>query len=338
MISILITEHFNDIIRNENINWLNLSQNPQLTWDFIKQYLDRKWDWSYLSSLDKITFDIIDSNINLPWDYIVLSKRISEFDFVHKYIDKPWDWNYISFKYKIPIDILTLVNSSYELGSYKLNWYTLSKKYSDIEISENIQLNWYWNIIFTDRTIESLNVILQNIDILTDDILIKIANCICYDDKIVHKIPWKLIIKLDHSRWDWSRLSSRLDLSLECILKYPNKYWNWKIISKNKVITWDFVYKNKQLPWDYDFLSNNPNITLDNIKQTPFNKWNYDVFQANPNFLLSNTDLIQIIKKHHAICVIQRAYKKCYYNSDYLICRKRLLRELDILNTYCVAV
>ena len=324
MISALITDYFKNNINKDTINWHNFSNNPNLTWDIIKIHSDKKWNWSHLSRINIITFDIIKLNINLPWDYESLSRRKNiDFNFVSEFIDKPWNWCEISYRNKIPIGMLIYISTL-----HRLDWYKLSQTYSDIEIAENIQLDWYWYNIFSLRDKESIHLIFRNIDHLENAILDKIVKSICYDTKNINKIPWHIIMKCEHIRWNWDLLSSRQDLSLECLLKYHKKDWHWKVISKNKAITWDFVSKNKHLPWDYEFLSNNPNITLENINQTPFNNWNYDVFQVNPNFLLSNEDLI---KKNHAICIIQRAYKKCYYNPDYLVCRKRLIKEYNNL-------
>ena len=325
MISTLVTDYFKNNINEDTINWHNFSNNPKLTWGIIKLHLDKKWNWSHLSSLDIITFDIIKLNINLPWDYDNLSKRKNiDFNFVREFIDKPWIWYEISNCNKIPMDMVINISSAH----IRLNWYNISQIYSDIEIAENIQLEWYWYKIFSSRNRESINFIFKNIDHLEDTTINKIARDICYDYEIINKIPWNIIMKCENFHWNWGLLSARLDLSLECLLKYHKKDWNWKVISKNKVITWDFICKNAHLPWDYDFLSNNKNITIEQIKQTPFNNWNFSVFQANPNFLSSNEDLI---KKNHAICIIQRAYKQCYYNPDYLICRNRLIREYKIL-------
>jgi hypothetical protein len=138
-------------------------------------------------------------------------------------------------------------------------------------------------------------------------------------------------MKCHNHYWNWDLFSCRDDLSLDCLIKYPQKSWNWKRLSKNPIITWEFVSNHKNYPWDYEFLSNNLNITFDIINKNPFNNWKLDVFQCNPNFLLSEKDLIEIVKKNHNICIIQRAWRKCNTDPEYKVCQRRLFREHSML-------
>jgi hypothetical protein len=42
--------------------WCSLSNNPKITWDIIKENLDKRWDWYNLSIHKNITWDIIEEN------------------------------------------------------------------------------------------------------------------------------------------------------------------------------------------------------------------------------------------------------------------------------------
>lgn len=342
MIDKLIISHFEDKIAKFPINWNNLSRNPKLRWEFIKNHLDKPWDWKVLTHHPAITLDIIKNNKNLPWDYselfvnnksIINSKEIEnevsstsgvDWNFIIENINKNWDWGRLS-NHKIPINILKiLINKN--IGLY---WHNLTNKYSDDEISSNISMNWIWNNIFEERSKERLEIFFQDINNIPEEILEKIVNDIHYNQKIWNKIPWKLIIKYHDIYWNWEYFSNRNDLSLEYLIMFPKKEWNWKTLSKNPIITWDFVSSHTNYSWDYTYLSINENITFDIINKNPFNDWKLEVFQYNPNFLLSDEDLINIIKKNHAICIIQRQWKICNANPNFKICKERLKSEFN---------
>ena len=61
----------------ENVfNWLWISQNPNITWDVVKDNLDKPWDWDGLSQNLNITWDIIKDNPDKPWDWYWLSQNV----------------------------------------------------------------------------------------------------------------------------------------------------------------------------------------------------------------------------------------------------------------------
>ena len=333
MIESLITLHLESKVNefSSSINWKNLSHNPKLKWDFIKNHLNESWDWQVLTNHPVINVDIIKNNRNLPWDYSVLSKNINkiDWDFIRDNLDKNWVWSDLCIN-KIPIDILKKLENK-DCYLYSLNWYRLTDLYSDEEISSNMTFKWEWYKLVKDRNKESLEIIFKDIDNISEEILKEIIKRLCCDYQTYHKIPWNLIMKCHNHYWDWDLFSCRNDLSLDCLIKYPQKSWNWKRLSKNPIITWEFVSKHKKYPWDFEFLSNNLNITFDIINKNPFNNWKLDVFQCNPNFLLSEKDLIEIVKKNHVICIIQRAWRKCNTDPEYKVCQRRLLREHSML-------
>ena len=83
-----------------------------------------------------------------------------------------------------------------------------------------------------------------------------------------------------------------------------NKPWRWSEISRHKNLTWDIVLNNLDKPWDWSMLSTNPYI----FKLTP-----------------------QKIKEYFAAKKIYQYWFTCNTNPEYVICRKRLLKEFTIL-------
>lgn len=58
-----------------------LSSNPIITWDIIENTPFLKWDWSSITVNVNITLDIISNNINYPWDFIILENILSTTDY-----------------------------------------------------------------------------------------------------------------------------------------------------------------------------------------------------------------------------------------------------------------
>lgn len=53
-------------------DWYNLSKNPNITWNIIKNNFDKPWNWHHLSSNPIITWDIVRQNPDKPWDWDML--------------------------------------------------------------------------------------------------------------------------------------------------------------------------------------------------------------------------------------------------------------------------
>ena len=66
----------------------------------------------------------------------------------------------------------------------------------------------------------------------------------------------------------------------------------------------DIVKDNFDKPWDWAGLSKNPNIIL-----------------------LSDKELCTIIQRHRSSKIIQKVWRRAISDPNYVICRKRLMRE-----------
>jgi hypothetical protein len=43
--------------------------NPNITFDIVKENVERPWNWSYLSKNPNITWNDVKENIEMPWDW-----------------------------------------------------------------------------------------------------------------------------------------------------------------------------------------------------------------------------------------------------------------------------
>jgi hypothetical protein len=76
-------------------NWL--SQNPNITWDFVLSNPDKTWNYDYLSENPNITWEIVSSNQEKPWHYIWLSLNPNiTWNIIKSNHDKPWRYDLLS--------------------------------------------------------------------------------------------------------------------------------------------------------------------------------------------------------------------------------------------------
>ena len=82
------------ILEFENkLSWRNLSRNPNITMNMIKDNPDKPWDWDNISSNPNITMDMISDNPDKPWNWKCISRNPNlTIDIITKNPDKPWDW------------------------------------------------------------------------------------------------------------------------------------------------------------------------------------------------------------------------------------------------------
>ena len=79
----------------ESRDWARLSENPNVTWEIVKDNLDKPWNWDYLSMNPNITWDVVQANPDKPWSWCCLSANPNiSWDIVESNPDKPWNrWN-----------------------------------------------------------------------------------------------------------------------------------------------------------------------------------------------------------------------------------------------------
>ena len=53
----------------DKIDLSNISNNPNITWDIIKNNLDKNWNWHWISKNPNITWEIIQNNLDKNWDF-----------------------------------------------------------------------------------------------------------------------------------------------------------------------------------------------------------------------------------------------------------------------------
>ena len=281
-----------DIIKNKlnyQLDWENLSR--IIPWNIIEQNLDKgKWIWKFISENPTVTWDIIQKNVNKPWNYehLLLNPNITP-EIVQNNRDKSWSFLFIG---KNPNFFLQDVKKLCPPGRY----------------------------MYISFFMENPNIK----DDIIDDPLFKYGNIWKYLSK-----NWNLssnfIRKYQDKPWDWLELSKNPNLPFDVILKNLDKNMYWYFISQNPSVTWEIYNKYKNISWDLEGLYKNPNIHFDIILKQKINDnvlW-YSVCK-NPNLTL---DIIKKNQEYWNVSVIA----KNEFKKDI---RYRIMQKNKIIHAY----
>lgn len=124
-------------------NFSVLSENPNLTWEIIRNFElpDKVWHWTSLSYNLGITIDDIASNIDKPWVWSAMWNRHTV-DNMRKYPDLPWDWGRLLNHRDLPIDFIR------EFIHKPLRWDALSAYHPiTVEIVQEFENKWSWSLV-----------------------------------------------------------------------------------------------------------------------------------------------------------------------------------------------
>lgn len=234
-----------DLIFNHNdydkTDMFYLSQNPNLTPEYILNNLHLKWNWSYLSSNISMTIDFISNNPDLPWNRWGLSCNPNiTLQFVFDDLDKTDQWDTLinidnRITKKFLHDHITYVN--------EWSWCNLTRNIDNEIIFENPDLPWNWNVLSTVRRF------------------------ICYEDLI--NDPTLIKQKIQTERHEKTQISYRSKFDNKKFID-PNITFNDLIpfrphlssyyvekLSRNKGLTFDMVHYNPNWKWDWKAISYN---------------------------------------------------------------------------------
>ena len=105
------------------VNWKRVSDNKNITIDFIEKYINKNWDWGKLLDNNIITKEFVEDCIGNMFDWnFVCKHKIIYWPFISKYnliisqkfieqnINKQWEWNYLYAKNMINMKFITKHN------------------------------------------------------------------------------------------------------------------------------------------------------------------------------------------------------------------------------------
>jgi hypothetical protein len=240
-----------ELYPNENWNYNALSENPNITWDFIKANLDKPWNFEQLSRTQCITWEIVQQNPNILWSYYYLSQNPNiTWDIVKLHPTRDWD------------SISLTINPN-------INWNIIKANPNHTFLGKNNKWNWGFMTLSSKIT---LDIIKQNPNIPWNSRFIT-GN---------PNITWDEIQQNPDIEWDYNDLSRNSNMTWDIIKANPNKKWNYSILTNaNSNITFDIIRQNPDKKWDLYPISTNLNITLNDVLQFHYH-WMFNALLSNP--------------------------------------------------------
>ena len=287
--------------------WYDITDNPNLTLDFVIKYIDKPWNWDKkgLSCKRIINNDFLINYSNKCWNWYTLSENsaihINE-ELLEKFIDKPWDWHILSNHPNISCNFIdNHLNICW-------SWYRVSENpnitYEFVCKHYAKTLNWYYIINHSPiKFIDLIDFVSKYIEILD-----------ARPDSILNMI------------------TSHNDITWDIITKYPNINWNWSWLSRNPNISWSIIENNPDKPWVWDAVSDNPSITLDIILNNPDIKWNWNKITNKLSKISTVYRSKWIIDERHKIIAsnrIHRFWRDVSFDPKYAYARKKILELYD---------
>ena len=157
----------------------------------------------------------------------------------------------------------------------------------------------------------------------------KILKYLQYYDDEWRKYFWnKIVLKYEHNI-NWNGLSSNPNITWDIIKENLDKPWDWRRLSYNPNITMDIIKDNTEQPWDWYGLSLNPNINWDIINETLNGPRDWFELSCNPFKKDKEIFMDRKLREHISAFKIQTYWRCANYNPNYLLCKKRLMREYD---------
>ena len=230
---VLIRENVNKI--QSKLNWKEMSNNPNISTEFIAKNIDFGWDFDLLSANPNVTEDLVERFPEKPWNWVVLyhinrfpielvKKNIPSLDVLDAFIKG------VNADLKIKTEFLECFKD------YKWDWEKRSREATNADILMFPNLPWSSEALSRIEDLRCLRPAEFKFgDLTVEDILL-------FPDI---KLPWG------------NELSDPDYFKFELLEMFPNKEWNYKELSKNKTISIHFIAAHVDKPWDWNEVSKN---------------------------------------------------------------------------------
>ena len=300
------------------VMWKLLSRHNDITMDYVLKNNTYNWNYEELSRHPNITLHDIENNIHLPWDFDQMSHNPNiNYNFVKKYNYKKWNYKGLSDNKGIYWDDIL-----YNLEQ-KWNWDRVTR---NINITLNIidkypHYPWKYDSLFLNKTIrkELLDMKLDFNEMKKKYIINKSLICALgdYFDTTTENTPRDCKLYL---------FSYDTNLTMD-IIKSTNLNWDFNELCCNKNITMNIVKENPQYDWNIYYLSTNSSITFDDINNNLDLDWSWKNISQNEFTKQKEICKLEFAIIWFAVKKIENAFFLVYYNPQYKICRKRILKK-----------
>jgi hypothetical protein len=274
-------------------NWGVISQNPNFSWHWVREFPNEAWNWSLLSKSPHFIWKWVEEFPEKEWDWNFLSGKVEHVSTVHAYKEKPWNWLILTLKEDIPVDDIL--------------------RYPDFP--------WAVNYLFFTRVTDFEIPFLRHFKDSYD--------AIAWKDHTKHT-SWEVIRKNMDLPWIFNDVSpsdfTREDIP---ILEHYRDVWDWKILSR--CVSFYIIHETHALglPWDHEEISKNPTVDLFTVRKYDWVKWNLNHVSLDEEIHLWNSS--QTIKRYWKRCATNPSYNMCkklvMREIESILCYERDVRE-----------
>jgi hypothetical protein len=235
-----------------------LSENPNITWNIVKENHDKSWDYYFLSGNPIITWDIVKENPGIGWNYTMLSKNPNiTWDIVQSNPEKEWHYSFLS-------------------GNPNITWGI---------VQSNPEKPWNYSILSKNHNI-TWDIVQSNPDKPWD-----------YSDLSKNpNITWDIVQSNPEKPWNYSYLSQNPNITWDIVQSNPEKDWNYYFLSYNPNITWyngvNLVKSSDQRGLLHLYTRSSYCVVFGSKFKSK--NWNYNKLLSNINFF--NNSYVEKIK------------------------------------------
>lgn len=261
----------------------------------IKSYPTATWDWLALSLNKSISFEFIQAHRDLPWKISAVSRNSSITEaIVRTNVEFPWHFSNLCANPNISFGFVLefMINSPSKID---INWLALSANPSITMDIVDRYPEYPWN----DQYL-SMNPNITSNYILNTNRNWSMSH-ISANQGISERDIYKNVLP-----WDYLNLSSNPNLPAKYVNDNPNHDWNMYSVSSNSNITTTDIEMFHSINWNSVGLSFNPNITYDYVKAHPERNWSKQMLLANRaislDSIINNVEYFDIPKIESYMC------------------------------------
>lgn len=124
--------------------WICLSENPNLTMDYVEKHSDKPWCWGAISANAKISEAYIESHLDKPWDWINMTSNPNiPLEYIDKHPERIWGNYCLSHN--------TQLTQEYIEKHPEIEWnrfgISACPNITLEFIEKHTEIDWYWNFI-----------------------------------------------------------------------------------------------------------------------------------------------------------------------------------------------
>jgi hypothetical protein len=211
-------EYISELIDEYQLDYVDLSINPYVTWDFVLSNLKSdkyRWDITKLSRNQNITWDHVHANPKQKWDYVRLSINPNiDGSHVRSCPDKGWNYRLLSYHHNITVDDVIALPDR----------------------------DWSFQIFSRDPKITT-DLILKNSDSEWDTLLL--VNNPSVDIGELNRA------RNNEFKVEYGESSRNPSITWDDIKSAPDANWYFGALSYNKNIKWEHLKQMHHKEWDY---------------------------------------------------------------------------------------